>query len=281
MHQEDCGKQEKTMEFFLSNTQKEAYDAYEDLFEINGTRKEITEDVYNQAKEKINKNRLYEKNILFVEDENWHMGILGIVAARLVAEYNKPAIVCSLEDGVIKGSGRSIIGLDLYEELNKIKDKVEFQFGGHSQAIGISVDKDNKEKLETILENEITNIEKQESTIYYDLELPYMYINSSMYEEMEKLQPFGEGNESVVFLFKNLKIADIQEYTKIIKFEFIKKDKKVVGLTFDIDKFKNIKPTLKKGDIINVLASLNKNVFRGKATIQLDIIDYKRIGDLS
>ena len=141
------GKAEEALELFLSKDKNEVNELTNKLNEHNRKRQETEKAIFENALEKIKAEHLDENKAIIVGGENWHHGVIGIVSSKITEMYFKPSILLSFEeDGIGKGSGRSIPGFDLHEALMKCSDTIE-KFGGHSMAVGITVKKDNLEKF--------------------------------------------------------------------------------------------------------------------------------------
>lgn len=141
------GKAEEALDLFLSTDINEVNDLTNKLNAHNKERQETEKAIFENAIEKIESEKLNENRTIIVGGENWHHGVIGIVSSKITDMYFKPSILLSFEeDGIGKGSGRSISGFDLHEALMKCLDSIE-KFGGHSMAIGITIKKDNLEKI--------------------------------------------------------------------------------------------------------------------------------------
>ena len=142
-----CGRMghaDEALKLFLSNDIYEVNELTKKLNEYNTIRQQKEKAIYEDAIKQIEKNKLYENSSIIVSGENWHHGVIGIVASKITDLYFKPSILLCNEDELAKGSGRSIPGFDLHEALMKCQDEIE-RFGGHAMAIGITIKKDNFE----------------------------------------------------------------------------------------------------------------------------------------
>ena len=188
------------LRLFTETDENKIFDLAAKLSEYNIARQVECDKIYQQAKAKIENTRAYKNNIILVADDNWKPGFVGIVAAKLVEEYSRPVIVFAGYDGYYKGSARSIDGFNVYDAINAVKD-VLVAYGGHSQAAGVSVEKDNFEKLNKLI-NEYVEREgiklDFEQKIYaeWNVEKP---VSIRFAKEMELLEPFGVGNKKPLF----------------------------------------------------------------------------------
>ncbi|MBE5756259.1 MAG: single-stranded-DNA-specific exonuclease RecJ [Clostridiales bacterium] len=169
------------------------------LNDYNGLRQQECDNLYKEAKEKL----LLEganKNVIMLYDENWKTGFVGIVAARLTEEYSRPVIMFAGLSGILKGSARSVFGINIFDAIDAQKDILE-EYGGHSQAAGVAIKKENfnefYERVHNYLEEKVS--EKFVPTIFVEEEIfkPFSY---NFIKELERLEPTGVGNKKPLFL---------------------------------------------------------------------------------
>ena len=208
-----CGRmgfQEEALQLFLTEDSGEATKIAKRLVQFNQERQAKEKQIFEEVIEKIEKDNKDKKCIVLAE-ENWHHGIIGIVASKITEIYYKPSILICLEGDKGKGSGRSIPGFDLYTALTKCSDYIE-KFGGHSMAIGITIKKENFEKLKEAIEKyaQESNISDIMPIINIDKEINLKNINIEEVKSLELLEPFGEANKMPLFLLRNLKIDSIR-----------------------------------------------------------------------
>ena len=141
------GKAEEALDLLLSTNVDEVIDLTNKLNAHNKERQDTEKAIFKNTIELIEKEHLDQNKAIVVAGENWHHGVIGIVSSKITDMYFKPSILLSFEeDGIGKGSGRSIPGFDLHEALTKCMDSIE-KFGGHSMAVGITVKKDKLEEF--------------------------------------------------------------------------------------------------------------------------------------
>lgn len=191
--------------------------------------------------------------------------------------YFKPSILLSFEeDGIGKGSGRSIPGFDLHEALNQCTDTIE-KFGGHSMAVGITVRKENffkfREKFEKIAEE--ARIDEIMPVIQVDSKIEVKDINKEMIESLKQLEPFGEGNRMPVFAFKNLKIDSIRALSEGKHLKLTLKDNNTIisSIGFNLG---YLAEEYRIGDKIDVVGVLEINSFNGVDSLQINMKDVMR-----
>ena len=267
------GHQEEALKLFLATDANEVSELTQKLNEYNKIRQETEKNIYNEAVEEIEKNKLYDKNTIVIMKENWHHGVIGIVSSKITELYFKPSILLCEEGENGKGSGRSIPGFDLYEALTKCKQSID-KFGGHSMAIGINIKKDKfeefKEELEKIAEEQ--NIKEIIQILKIDAQIRLDDINKEMVESLKQLEPFGEENKMPVFAFRNLKINSIRALSEGKHLKLTLKDNKniVNAIGFNLGELSN---EYKIGDKVDVVGNLEINTFNGVSNIQINIKD--------
>ena len=191
--------------------------------------------------------------------------------------YFKPSILLSFEeDGIGKGSGRSIPGFDLHEALNQCSNTIE-KFGGHSMAVGITVRKDKfnqfREEFEKIASK--AQIDEMIPVIQIDSKIDLKDINKDMVESLKQLEPFGEANRMPVFAFKNLKIDSIRALSEGKHLKLTLKDNNTIVNTIGFN-LGHLAEEYRIGDKIDVVGVLEINSFNGVDNIQINIKDIMR-----
>tara|TARA_Y100001970_G_scaffold284154_1_gene400899 strand:+ start:2504 stop:4267 length:1764 start_codon:yes stop_codon:yes gene_type:complete len=184
------------------------------LFLLNEKRKLIERQILEEATKQAITQK--DSKYILVYGENWHQGVLGIVASKLLDQLNKPVIVISFLNNNGVGSARSIQGIDLGNIiLNAKQNKIILEGGGHAMAAGLKIDYKNLNSFKKFLEESFEKFEKNlfEKIINYDLIISVNDINHMLLSSLEKLQPFGKGNPEPHFIVSDLKIDSI----KIIK----------------------------------------------------------------
>ena len=268
------GKAEEALDLFLSTDINEVNKLTNKLNEHNKERQETEKAIFENAVEKIEHEKLNENRAIIVGGENWHHGVIGIVSSKITDMYFKPSILLSFEeDGIGKGSGRSIPGFDLHEALMQCLDSIE-KFGGHSMAIGITIKKENlkkfKEEFEKVAEEK--HIEEIIPIINIDAKINLSDINKEMVESLSKLEPFGEANKTPIFAFKNLKIDSIRALSEGKHLKLTLKDNNTIidAIGFNIGK---LAEEYRIGDKVDIAGILEINTFNGTQKIQINIKD--------
>lgn len=271
------GKAEEALELLLSKNINHVNELTKKLNEHNRVRQETEKDIFENAVQQIQKEHLEKNNAIVVGGENWHHGVIGIVSSKITEMYFKPSILLSFEeDGMGKGSGRSIPGFDLHDALMQCSDTIE-KFGGHSMAVGITVQKDNFLKFRKEFEQIATkaHIDEIMPVIQVDSKIDVKDINKEMVESLKQLEPFGEGNRMPVFVFKNLKIDSIRALSEGKHLKLTLKDNNTIisAIGFNLG---NLVEDYRIGDKIDVVGVLEINSFNGVDSLQINMKDVMR-----
>ena len=264
------GHQEEALKLFLTEDPNEAGRIANKLNEYNRERQEKEKKIFTEALEMI-KNDKNDKPCIILAGENWHHGVIGIVASKVTEMYFKPSILICLEDDEGKGSGRSIPGFDLHEALSKC-DKYIKKFGGHSMAIGITIKKDEFSKFKEQFEEYASscNIDKIVPVIHIDEEVSLRNINKEVVKELSLLEPFGEGNKMPLFLYKNLKIHSIRALSEGKHLKLTLKDDNYMidAIGFNMGELAN---EYLIGNKVDIVGTLEINNFNNNDNIQINL----------
>ena len=189
----------RALELLRAGTQKEADILAGDLKALNDSRKDMTEEAVKQAEEQVETTTISGDNVLVIYLPDCHESLAGIVAGRIRENYYKPVFVLTDAEEGVKGSGRSIDGYHMYEELNKCKELLT-KFGGHRLAAGLSLPKENVGKFREMLNKNCTLTEEEmKEKVTIDMEMPFGCVTEGLVKELELLEPFGKGNTKPVF----------------------------------------------------------------------------------
>ncbi len=268
------GHQEEALKLFLSTDREEVNKLAEKLNEYNKQRQDKEKQIFLEALEKIKKEAINEDSVMVIDGENWHHGVIGIVASKITEMYFKPSILLCFEGDEGKGSGRSIPGFDLHEALSKCEENLE-KFGGHSMAIGLGVKRDQLEELRKKLDiiAKEKQIDKIVSILKIDAQVDLNDINMQIVESLKHLEPFGEENKVPLFVFKNLKIDSIRALSegKHIKLTLRQDNKNLINaMGFNQGELTN---EYRIGDKVDIVGSLEINKFNGEESIQILLKD--------
>ena len=194
----------RALELLRAGTQKEADILAGDLKALNDSRKDMTEEAVKQAEEQVETTTISKDKVLVVYLPDCHESLAGIVAGRIRENYYKPVFVLTDTEEGVKGSGRSIDGYYMYEELNKCKELLT-KFGGHRLAAGLSLPKENVGKFREMLNKNCTLTEEEmKEKVTIDMEMPFGCVTEGLVKELELLEPFGKGNTKPVFAARDV-----------------------------------------------------------------------------
>ena len=269
------GKEKEALNLFLTQDEKEAKKIALKLNEYNKERQDIEKRIYEDAVNKIEKSEK-NKQVLVLGSENWHHGVIGIVASKITDLYFKPSILICFEENEGKGSGRSIPGFDLYESLTNCSENLE-KFGGHSMAVGVTIKKQNFEKFKEEFEKyaQNSNICDIIPIIKIDEEITLEDINIKAVEELNMLEPFGEANKMPLFMYKNLKIHSIRTLSEGKHIKLTLKDNNfyIDSIGFNLG---HLAEEYQIGDKVDVVGSLEINKFNGRESVQINLKDLRK-----
>lgn len=267
------------LNMFMSESSDEANEYAMHLKELNDERKDLTAMNVKVAVE-LAEREYADDDILVIYLENCHESIAGIIAGRVREALGKPTIILTDafgEDGMIKGSGRSIESYNMFEALYEVKDIFE-KFGGHHMAAGMSLKKDRLDEFRKRL-NKNSKLTKEDfiQKIWIDVPLPFSYISLDFVRELEKLEPYGNKNEKPKFARKGI---------KILSKNILGKNKNVVKMLLEDDDGTRLDgiyfcdgeaffEELKGNNEIDIIYYPDINEYGGKESLQVIITGYK------
>lgn len=209
-----CGRmgyQEEALDLFLTKNIEEARKITTRLNSYNLERQTKEKDIFEQAIKELEKEDIEKLNTIVLSGDNWHHGVIGIVASKLTEKFYKPTILICFEDNIGKGSGRSLPGFDLHEALVETSAYLE-KYGGHEMAVGLSLKKEKYNDFKLAFEEiaKSKNIQQIIPVIKIDSIITAKDVNKKTIQDLEMLEPFGEKNKNPIFVYKNLKIDSIR-----------------------------------------------------------------------
>ncbi|MBZ5992309.1 single-stranded-DNA-specific exonuclease RecJ [Leuconostoc gelidum] len=262
------GDAQLALDLLLSQDSDEAIELASQVEAINAQRQEFVEEVFGAAKQIALSDKHANDQVLVVAGENWHQGILGIVASRLVELLHKPVIVLSLIDGIYKGSGRTYNNFDLYTLMGQYRALYD-TFGGHASALGLAISPENLSKLREQLA-ELPTLDVPEISVAVNMMLPVSKMAISVYDGLTLLEPFGTGNAQPTFgvqeptIEKAVTMGSTNQHLKLTLANQIE----AVG--FNHPEWTTI---VAHPANISFVATLGLNYFRGKKRLQLLLTD--------
>lgn len=245
----------------------------EELNETNRERQELERNIHELARVDVANQGHKADYVTIVAGEEWHPGVIGIVASRLVEEFYKPTLVISIHDGVGKGSCRSIDGFNIYDALKSCED-ILLQFGGHAAAAGFSIDANRIDELRERLTKYCKAVITEEEyipVVAIDAELPVDDIDVDIIDRVSDLEPYGMANSTPVFAIMEATVQDIMLMGQL------KNHCKIIFETSNgtLDAIAWNRPDLFKsifvGTVVKVAFSLQKNEWQGMVSPQLMI----------
>lgn len=263
----------KSLELMITEDEKYAKVLAEELYLENESRKTITEDVFNKAQELLIDYDL-SKNTIIVLKGNWEAGVLGIAANKLVDKFNRPTILFANGNNILKGSCRSIKGINILELLDQCSELID-NYGGHSMAAGITIDASNFEAFVEKINLISAKIYEPNAFKYkldYDIDFDYNNLNIEIAHQLALLEPYGHSNPKP--LFKTLKNEIKCEQIKLSTHLKSRLNNNVELIMFNkLEHFHLLKNNISK----NLYYSVDINEFRNKKTVQCNIkdIEYK------
>ncbi|MDY6970963.1 MAG: single-stranded-DNA-specific exonuclease RecJ [Thermodesulfobacteriota bacterium] len=241
----------------------------------NSERQSVERHILDQVEDMIKcMERIGDLRSLVVAGEEWHKGVLGIVASRLVERYHRPSLVISIQDGVAVGSGRSIAGFNLHGALTQLGHLFD-KFGGHARAAGFTLKADNLDMVRGQLEGLARKSLREEDmipTIDVDVEISLKDVTPAMVNQIKALSPFGEGNPEPLFLARSLEVLG----SWVVGERHLKmKVRQGRGKVFEAIGFGLSDRLPLGGKALNMVFTPELNPWQGYETIQLRIADFE------
>ena len=283
----------KALELLLCKDSQKADVLAEELLNLNAERKDMTQKGYEEAVQQIESTSLKDDKILIVYLPECHESIAGIIAGRIRERYYRPVFVLTDGEKSVKGSGRSIEGYSMFEEMQKCDD-LFLNYGGHPMAAGCSLEKENIQPLrERLNTNAQLTEEDLIEKICIDVPMPIGYITEHLIEELNVLEPFGTANKKPVFAEKDVQILGARilgQNRNVVKMQVADSSGTVMEALYfgDVEVFRTylekkygdtevekLFQNRKTGITLSVIYYPTVNEFRGQRTIQIVISDYQ------
>jgi single-stranded-DNA-specific exonuclease len=268
------GDPRRGVDMLLTNDASDALMYAAALRDANVERRTLDNTVADEACAWVQNNCSPDQDYaLVVGKENWHVGVIGIVASKLVEKFYRPSVLFSIgADGLAKGSGRSIPGVHLLDALDKCSDVLE-SYGGHAAAAGMSCTKENIDKFRVRFNDVIKSMLKPDDLIpqvVADAEVTFLELSPKFCRIIKEMEPFGPGNMRPVLYCKGLK----HKYSpKIVGNKHVKMALIRDGITMDAigfnlgERFKE----LKAAENVTMAFSLDENEWNGKVSLQMKV----------
>jgi len=276
------GNPRKALDLFMEKESRLRDSLADELISMNEERKKIGEEIWSIAEPMAAENmESYQNKLAVACGNSIPRGVTGIMANRLSGRFKIPSLVASIGENTITASLRSIRGYDLRFLLEPLAD-LFLDWGGHDFAAGFSIAPQNWEPFLVRLKSAAANIELREEddgeTLTIDAELPLSFLKPDIFALVDRFEPYGEGNEALSFIARELRITDINLMGK--------PEAKHVKLTLDTGKHKwpavywqaaeKVKRDFDLGDEVDLVFRISRNWFKGSETPQLIVSDLKR-----
>lgn len=273
------GNAKTAVELLLCANKDEAEKLAKELDSINRSRQEQEQLIFEDAMNKVMNDPLFDKKkVIVLAGEKWHHGVIGIVASRICERFYKPCILISYENGIGKGSGRSVDGFDLFKALCASEEYLT-NFGGHTAAAGLGINMNNIEQFTAAINKYADKVLTDQDLIpkiNIDCRVKAETVTLECAKALEKFEPYGMDNEKPIFSFL---------CAKIMSMDIVGSDKRHLRLKFLIGQ--NIIPAIgfdmadyeaffNRGDIVDIAFSMDINNFQGTQSLQLMVKDIKK-----
>ncbi|MDF7817577.1 single-stranded-DNA-specific exonuclease RecJ [Runella sp. MFBS21] len=271
----------EAVRLLLSNDKEQADAFAQEINQHNSDRRNFDTSITDEALNMIRENHwLLEAKSTVLYKEDWHKGVVGIVASRCIEHFHRPTIILTHSNGKAAGSARSVPGFDVYEAIEACSDLLE-QFGGHTFAAGLSLPVDNVEafriKFDQIVRERILP-EQLTPLVEIDMELDLNIINPRFYGILKQMAPFGPGNMTPVFASHDVRMSGNptlmkEKHLKLEVFQPTPQGAvKFTAVGFGMADFY---PKLVSGKPFSIAYTIEENTFRDKTTLQLYLKDIK------
>jgi single-stranded-DNA-specific exonuclease len=269
----------KAVELFIESNVEKAKELASVLQEDNNDRKDIDRMTTLEALDMIaEKEEFKNRKSTVVYHENWHKGIVGIVASRIIEHHYKPTIVLTLSNGKITGSARSIKGFNMFEGLNQCADYLE-NYGGHYFAAGLTMKEENLESFKMRFDEVVKATVPEElffPEIEVDAEINFNDINENFLKILNQFAPHGPENMKPIFMTKH--VMDYQGFSTIVKEKHVRfvvyqnGSKTINGIGFNMAEKMDV---IKSRHSFEILYHIEENIWNGNTSIQLKVIDIR------
>lgn len=265
------------VDFFIAEDEFEIYNIIEEMKKSNKKRRELERSIFNEIDAMIEERGIKDFKYLFLKSSKWHPGVIGVVSSRLSVKYNVPVVLISLREGIGKASCRSIQGVNIFNILKGMGERL-LRFGGHDLACGFIAKVETLNEIEEILKGSIdkTGVKKEEKELKISEKLSISDVTDELLKEIGKLSPFGFGNDHPLFIdegvtFENLKKFGVED--RHFK-TFIRKDgKRYSAVAFDLaHKIDEQEYAMLRFDVVYHPEKIH---YRGEEILQIRIKDFR------
>lgn len=267
------GSAMRAIKLILSDNEDEARLTASEINSANAERQSVEADITAQAIEKIEKNGYKYQKVIVVDGENWHSGVIGIVAARLVDRYGKPAVVITRMGENAHGSARSLDGFSLYDAFSYCEDTLT-SFGGHTLAAGMGTSCEKIDAFRQKINRYADTIEMPFPFLTLDCKLNPSYITTDLANLLSVLEPFGCGNNQPVFGLFGMKLDSVKPIGdgRHIRLSLSKNGNSVSAVKFGVTAAQF---PFKAGDRVDAAVKIEKNEFHGEERVSVQVRDMR------
>ena len=271
------GSPERAVQLLICDDEEEANDRAKEICSDNDERRAVEAGISDEVMAKIESNPVLKyARVIVVDGRDWHHGVIGIVASRIVDRYGKPCMVISSDEHDAKGSGRSVAGFSLFEAITNCEDLLE-KFGGHPMAAGINLKAENIDKFRTKI-NEYAAMKFSEmpaQSIKLDCKLNPSSLSPDMPQELKILEPYGCDNPQPLFGLYGVEISEITPVGDCgghLRLNCKREGKNISCMRFGmkLEEFPYF-----VGSVVDLAVTLDAREYRGEAQLTISIKDMK------
>jgi single-stranded-DNA-specific exonuclease len=267
----------KAVQLFVEKDYNKALAFAEMLHSDNADRREADSSITVEALALIQQDPLAaSRKTTVVFQEHWHKGVVGIVASRLIETYYRPTIVLTRSGDYVAGSARSVAGFNLYEAIHACREHL-LGYGGHFAAAGMTLLPENVQAFADAFEKEVSALITDDlliPEIIIDAEISFTDITPSFFSILAQMEPFGPENMRPVFIARNVSDTGFSKIVKEQHIRFVLRQNNITltGIGFNMaDKF----PILQQQEPMDIVFTLDENVWNGETSLQLKMIDLR------
>lgn len=271
------GDASRAVDFLLCEDGEKCLNMCQELNGENAERQGVEKQILDDVKEKINANpRLVSGRVIVIAGDGYHHGVIGIVASHILEKYGKPTIIIGIDDdGIARGSARSIDGFNIFDAISFCSDDL-VQFGGHPLAAGVTLNADMIDKFRKDINDysyqKFDTMPPQELVL--DCKLSPFYLTTDLVDNLSVMEPYGASNPQVVFGIYKMSLVSVTPLSegKHIRLELEKQGKRIRVVKFGTtqDEF-----PYKTGDVLNLAVRVSKNAFKGKMYLSIQAVDIR------
>ena len=261
------GSANKALELLLCDYEETAEMLAYEIQKMNALRQSTETDVYRAAEKKVAESDLKNDKIIVVDGEDWHQGVIGIVAARLTEKYGRPSIVISRDGETAKGSCRSIEGFSIYDAIEYASGSLD-HYGGHTLAAGVGLRSSDIESFRKKINEYAKDKEMPFAVQKIDCKLLPGSISLEMLNSLSLLEPFGAGNPQPCFGLFGVRIEDIAGVSdgKHIRMIVSKNGARTGVVYFGMPEAEF---PFERGDVVDLAVNLDKNTYNGDTRVSV------------